>query len=387
MMEEPSQNPDFGSESQDDQGPPPLPPNRLGGYRPNPPRPSLGGNLPPIAPPPSSSSDSRSVMWVVIGIVVGFMIPTCVCMMLIVISAFSFNNVLSQLSQTEETGDAVGIIDLTGPISTGDGFGATTGNIQDQLDWMEDNEDVKAVVIRANSPGGGVNASDEIWNMVYTFKKPVVVYVHGTCASGCLYIASAASEIVASRNSQIGSIGVISTFFDVSELLDDIGVDVDVVITGENKDFGSPFREITEEERAFWQEQIELILDNFIEVVANRDGVSLTEEDVRQMATGQVWVASQALELELIDSIGYEDDAINVAARLAGVRNPRIVEYPYDFNLFDIFGSPFLGNAEGYFDLPNAEDVLETFQQPALQYRYYGPYDRPALSIDTFEQP
>jgi protease-4 len=328
-------------------------------------------------------------MWVIIGMFVGFMAPVCACISLIVISAFSFNSLLGQLQDAdEEEGDGIGIIDLTGPISTGDGFGATTGNLQTQLEWMNDQEDVKAVVIRANSPGGGVNASDEIWDMVRSFDKPIVVYVHGTCASGCLYIASAADEIIASRNSQIGSIGVISTFFNVSELMDDIGVEVDVVITGENKDFGSPFREITEEERAFWQEQIELILDNFIEVVANRDGSNLTEADVRVMATGQVWVASQALDLELIDSIGYEDDAVRTAARLATIRtrNIRTIEYPFDFNLFELFGSPFLGSAEGYFDLPTAEDVLETFQQPALQYRYYGPYDRPASSVNTFGQ-
>ncbi len=325
-------------------------------------------------PPPQQQRGGRTVLWVFVALITGFLLPVCACAVLMITTTFSANTILNRLSETEEeTGPAIGVIDLIGPISTGDGFGATTGNITEQLEWMADERDVKAVVIRANSPGGGINASDELWAAVRNFEKPVVFYMHGTCASGCLYIASGADEIIASRNSLVGSIGVISTFFDVSELLADVGVDVEVIVTGDNKDFGSFFREITPEERAFWRTQIEIVLNHFIEVVANRDGSTLTEVDVRALATGQVWIATEALDLGLIDGLGYEDDAIEFAANLAGVSGYRVQEYPFDFNFFDFFAPGF--SAESYFALPDANDVLESLQQPPLQYRYFGPYE------------
>lgn len=344
---------------------------------------------PYYAPPPQySGSGGRTVAWVFVSLVTGFLLPVCACGLLIASSLVGLGALGSSLTDTDSaTGPAVGVLDLVGPLTTGDGFNASTGYFQTRLDWMADDDDVEALVIRANSPGGGVNASDEMWNMLREFRdetgKPVVVYMHGTCASGCLYVASAADEWFASRNSIIGSIGVISTFFDASELLDDIGVEITTVETADSKDFGSFYRPLTEEERAFWETQIDVVLENFIEVVANRPNSTLTTGDVSELATGRVWIAEEALQLGLVDRLGYEQDALDRAADLAGMSDYRVQEYPFEFNFFNFFGGPgFSGELqelrpEQVFALPTTNDLLESLQQPPLQYRWMGPAELP----------
>lgn len=382
MFSEPNP-PDEGSSV-----PPPRQPfNDMGGRPPQPlpqqpyrpPMQPPMGYMPPPPPPPSNTG--KVAFWVIAAMATGFFLPICACAFICVVSFASLTALSSDLAG-EETGPAVGVIELVGPISTGGGFGATTENFQAQLDYMAENDDVEAVVIRANSPGGGVNASDEMWYAVDQFRqetgKPVVVYMQGTCASGCLYVAAAADELFANRNTLVGSIGVISTFFNAEELLNDIGVEAQVIATGENKDFGSLFREITPEEEAFWREQIGAVLDIFVDVVANRPGSTLSAGQVRELADGRVWIASEALNLGLIDQLGYEDDAIAYAASLAGMGDYRVQEYPYNFGFFEFFSAASeVGELEGYFSLPSTNDLMDSLQQPPLQYRYLGPYDQP----------
>jgi protease IV len=339
-------------------------------------------------PPRNEGNGGRTVAWVFVSLITGFLLPVCACGLLIAFSLVGLGSLGSDFTGADtETGPAVGVIDLVGPLTTGDSFNASTGYFQERLDWMADNDDVEALVIRANSPGGGVNASDEMWNMLREFRddtgKPVVVYMHGTCASGCLYVAAAADELIATRNSIIGSIGVISTFFDASELLDDIGVEITTVETADSKDFGSFYRPLTEEEREFWESQIDVVLENFIEVVANRTGSTLTTGDVSELATGRVWIGEEALNLGLVDALGYEEDALDRAADLAGMNGYRVQEYPFDFNFFNFFNAPgFEANLEELtpqqvFALPTTNDLLDSLQQPPLQYRWMGPAELP----------
>lgn len=339
-------------------------------------------------PPRNEGNGGRTVAWGFVSLITGFLLPVCACGLLIAFSLVGLGSLGSDFTGADtETGPAVGVIDLVGPLTTGDSFNASTGYFQERLDWMADNDDVEALVIRANSPGGGVNASDEMWNMLREFRddtgKPVVVYMHGTCASGCLYVAAAADELIATRNSIIGSIGVISTFFDASELLDDIGVEITTVETADSKDFGSFYRPLTEEEREFWESQIDVVLENFIEVVANRTGSTLTTGDVSELATGRVWIGEEALNLGLVDALGYEEDALDRAADLAGMNGYRVQEYPFDFNFFNFFNAPgFEANLEELtpqqvFALPTTNDLLDSLQQPPLQYRWMGPAELP----------
>ena len=359
-----------------------MPPSRM---------PSLGDDPPSYSPPPPQYASppptrntegklvNRTALWVIAAMSVGFFLPVCACAFLCFSTGIWFNQFADQLQQNElETGPAIGIIDLSGPILGGDGFGASEGYMRKQIEWMEETSDIKAIVVRANSPGGEVNASDEIWHVLSQVKKPVVVSVQGICASGCLYIASAADEIHATRSSQVGSIGVISYFFNAEELLDNIGIEPEVIATGDSKDFGSFFRDMTAEEEAFWRDQMNVLLDNFIDAVANRPGSNLSVADVRELATGQVWVAEDALKLGLIDDIGYEEDVIKRAADLAGISNYRVQEYPFDFGIFSaFFNSASSLDTKSIFELPTAQDLSNSLQQPAIQYRYFGPYDLP----------
>lgn len=389
MINEPNQQND-GPQSQNPPNPPlfggggqrpPQPPPQGGPYYRPPMQPPMG-YLPPPAPPPPNNT-GKVAFWIITATTTGFFLPICACVFVCIVSFGSLAALSSDFSGDSESGPAVGIVELSGTISTGGGFGASTESFQAQLDYMADNSDVKAVVIRANSPGGGVNGSDEMWYAVEQFRqdtgKPVVVYMQGICASGCLYMAAAADELFANRNTLVGSIGVISTFFSVEELLDDLGIEAEIIASGESKDFGSFFRDITPEEEAYWRTQIEVVLDNFIDVVANRDGSTLSAGDVRELATGQVWIASEAINLGLIDQIGYEDDAVAFAASLAGISNYRVLEYPYNFDFLEIFSvASDLDELEGYFALPTSDDLLNSLQQPPLQYRYLGPYEQPA---------
>lgn len=364
--------------------PPKQPFNDMGGRPAQPPstyRPPVPPPMAYLPPPPASNNTGKIAFWVIAATATGFFLPICACTFVCIVSIASLSALSSDLSG-EETGPAVGVIELVGPISTGGGFGATTENFQAQLDYMADHDEVEAVVIRANSPGGGVNASDEMWYALDQFRQdtgmPVVVYMQGTCASGCLYVASAADELFANRNTLVGSIGVISTFFNAEELLEDIGVEAQVIATGETKDFGSLFREITPEEENFWRTQIEIVLDTFIDVVANRPGSTLSTGQVRELADGKVWIAPEALNLGLIDQLGYDEDAIAYAASLAGMRDYRVLEYPFNFDFFEIFNvASNFDTLEGYFALPSTNDLLDSLQQPPLQYRYLGPYDQP----------
>ncbi len=360
----------------------PFPPNdsQRGSMQSPPPNFASG----PFAPPPpknrgEASVVNRTALWVLLSTLAGMATPICLCVCLCMGSFVGLSTWAGQLDTTEETGPAVGVIDLTGPIIGGDSlFSASTGYMREQIKWMEESNDVKAIVIRANSPGGSVDPSDTIWHEVSKINKPVVVSVQGMCASGCLYISSAADEIWATRSSLVGSIGVISTFFNAQELLDDLGIDVQTVATGENKDFGSMFRPLTPEEEEYWRGQSELLLTNFIQAVASRPGSTLTEADVRELATGRVWVASEAKDRGLVDEIGYEEDAIQRAADLAGMSSYRVQEYPFAFDFFNIFGTGFSaaeGLSEGYFAMPTSQEILDSLQQAPLQYRYFGPYD------------
>lgn len=356
-----------------------LPPSRM-------PRLDSDYNAPSFQPAPPDPPRNegrlvnRTALWVIAAMSTGFLLPICACVGLCFTVTIWFNTAFDGLQESQDlSGPAIGIIELSGPIYSGDAFGASEGHLRSQIEWMEDTEDIKAIVIRANSPGGEVNASDEIWHAVSQINKPVVVSVQGTCASGCLYIASGADEIYATRSSLVGSIGVISYFFNAEELLDKIGVEADVIATGEAKDFGSLFRDMTPAEEAFWRDQMSILLDNFISAIANRSGSTLSEADVRELATGQAWIAEDALQLGLIDEIGYEEDAVERAADLAGISSYRVQEYPFTLGIFsDLFSiSARLAERDSLFEIPDSRDLVESIQQPSLQYRYMGPADHP----------
>ena len=229
------------------------------------------------------------------------------------------------------TGENIALIHITGIIAgTGNEFDgvATPERILSQLDQALADPTVHAILLRIDSPGGTVAASQEIAMEVAraSEEKPVVVSVGDVAASGAYMVASQADEIVASPTSAIGSIGVITQIPNVAGLLDKLGIEFTVLTAGEYKDAGSPFRSLTPTETALIQTEVDVAYDEFIRVVA--EGRDMTEDEVREMATGFAWSALLAKDMGLVDKLGTYNDAVDRAAELGGiVGEPGIVTY------------------------------------------------------------
>ncbi len=192
---------------------------------------------------------------------------------------------------------------------------------------------VKAVILRLDTPGGEVTASDIVYHEVLRFKErtglPVVGLMMSVAASGGYYIASACDVIVAHPSTLTGSIGVISIFPSVESLMAKVGVKVAVIKSGPVKDSGSPFRDMTEDEKAIFQGIIDEYYEGFLAVVAKGRQGKIAAADLRTIADGRVYTAPQALKLGLIDAVGYFDDAFAKARDLAALKSARLVSYTY----------------------------------------------------------
>lgn len=207
--------------------------------------------------------------------------------------------------------------------------------IKDLQDLRED-EDVKAVVIRVNSPGGSAFASEQIWREVCLLKekKPVVVSMGGMAASGGYYISCAANRIFAEPTTLTGSIGIFGMIPDASELMTEkIGLKFDVVKTNEMSDIGTMARPFNEAESAQMQKMINRGYDLFTKRVA--DGRGMAQDSVKLIAEGRVWTGEQGLNIGLVDELGNLDDAMAHAAELAKVEKFRAVPYPGADNPFE----------------------------------------------------
>lgn len=207
--------------------------------------------------------------------------------------------------------------------------------IKDLQDLRED-DDVKAVVIRVNSPGGSAFASEQIWREVCLLKekKPVVVSMGGMAASGGYYISCAANRIFAEPTTLTGSIGIFGMIPDASELMTEkIGLKFDVVKTNEMSDIGTMARPFNEAESAQMQKMINRGYDLFTKRVA--DGRGMAQDSVKLIAEGRVWTGEQGLNIGLVDELGNLDDAVAHAAELAKVEKFRAVPYPGADNPFE----------------------------------------------------
>jgi len=192
---------------------------------------------------------------------------------------------------------------------------------------------VKAVILRIDTPGGEVTASDIVYHEILRFKErtglPVVGLMMGVAASGGYYVASACDVIMAHPSTLTGSIGVISVFPSVESLMSKVGVKVNVIKSGPAKDSGSPFRDMTDEERKVFQGVIDEYYEGFLAVVARGRKDKIPADRLRAIADGRVYTAPQALKLGLIDAVGYFDDAFGKARALAALKSARLVSYTY----------------------------------------------------------
>jgi len=210
-----------------------------------------------------------------------------------------------------------------------EGMLITADAIVEEINNYAEDSSVRAILIRIDSPGGGVVASQEIFNAVLNARnqqhKKVVISMGSVAASGGYYIAAAGDRIVANPGTLTGSIGVKMEFANLEKLLEKIGVRGMVVKAGEYKDMGSPFREMTEHEKMLLQWVIDDVHSQFIEAVAK--GRNLPEADVKAIADGRIFTGRQALHLKLVDQLGDLEDSIRVAAELAGIKGkPKVVK-------------------------------------------------------------
>ncbi len=207
----------------------------------------------------------------------------------------------------------VALIPINGPL-TADGssdlLGTSSVSSAQMVDFINEadsNSEVKVIMLEINSPGGSAVASDEIASAVKKAKKPVVALIREVGASGGYWVASAADYVIANRMSITGSIGVISSYLEFSGLMEKYGVSYEQLISGDKKDIGTPYRKLTEEERALLQAKLDKVHQFFIEeIAANR---KLDSSKVERLATGEFYLGEEAYDLGLIDQLGDKDTA------------------------------------------------------------------------------
>ena len=267
---------------------------------------------------------------------------------------------LSYFSNREESlwgGEKIAIIEIRGVI-------IDPQPVVEKLVKLRKNEKVKAIVLRIDSPGGAVGPAQEIYAEVRKAQKEkkVLVSVGSVAASGGYYIACGADKIMANPGSITGSIGVIVESLNVEELLQKLGLKSVVVKSGKVKDMGSPFRPMTDEEKKLLQGVLDSVHDQFIRAVA--EGRNLPLEKVRELADGRIFSGEQARALGLVDELGNFEDAIALAAKLAGIKGEPEVIYPEKkrFSILDLLLQE------------TASKILEGLREnSSLNFWYYGP--------------
>jgi protease-4 len=240
--------------------------------------------------------------------------------------------------------DKVVVIPLSGSITTGDsssssGSSITPGLVRNYLAKAESDKAVKAIVFRIDRPGGEIEPCQEILLEIERAKetKTIVVSMGAMAASGGYYISIPADKIVALPTTQTGSIGVISSAMNIEGLLEKLGIQIEIFKGGKYKDMYWGLRELTPEEEEIMQGMVDEYYEQFIDVVA--EGRGLTEEAVRELATGQLYSGSKAKELGLVDELGDLDRAIDLAMELAGIETAVVKYYkPPRLTLWSLLG-------------------------------------------------
>ncbi len=230
------------------------------------------------------------------------------------------------------SGEKIAIVELQGVISSSD-------DVVRQLKKYRDQHGIKAIVLRIDSPGGGVVPSQEMYEEVKKTRddgKPVIVSMGSLAASGGYYVACGGSRLVANRGTLTGSIGVISEFLQVYDALAKLGIDVKTIKAGKLKDAGSPTRPMNEGDQAYFQSLMNDVHKQFISVVEKERKMSPAAVD--SLADGRVFTGEQAVRLGLVDTIGTFEDAIHIAATMAGIKGePAIVREHHRAGLFQSF--------------------------------------------------
>lgn len=276
-----------------------------------------------------------------------------------------FSVIKAGRDRTEEvtlgSGGKIALVELKGVIISSE-------DIVRQIKKYRENSSIKGILLRVDSPGGGVVASQEMYEEVRKTRdsgKPVVISMGSLAASGGYYVACGGSRLVANRGTLTGSIGVIAEFLQLQDALGKLGIGVKTIKSGKLKDSGSSTREMTEEDQKYFQLLMDDVHRQFIHVVETERG--LTHTEAVAIADGRVFTGEQAMSNGLVDTLGTYEEAIMITAGLAGIDGePAIVKERKRRSLFDTF---FDDVAEGLSDL-----TQEVKNRPVLSFRFTGPY-------------
>lgn len=272
----------------------------------------------------------------------------------------------------------IAVIEVNGVIedvATSSIFAQAGYHHRDTLKMLEqaaEDDTVKGVILRVNTPGGGVVESAEIHKKVKELreiaKKPVYVSMGSVAASGGYYISAPASKIYANSATMTGSLGVIMEAVNFSELADKIGIDFNTITSGPHKDIGSGAREMTDEERAILQSMVNNAYNDFVDVIA--DGRNMSKDNVKKIADGRIYDGRQAKEAGLIDELGDLEDTIAALKEEIGDNNLGVIQYESGFG----FGSFLQVAAQKMFsteyDVIGIKQLISSSNSPRMMYLY-----------------
>lgn len=280
-----------------------------------------------------------------------------------------------------EDGDSssrIAVIDVKGVImdqqvSPFEIDGYNHGRILSNLDRIKEDESIKAILLRVNSPGGGVYESAELSDKIIEVKEerdiPVYTVMESMAASGGYYIAANSDKIFAQTETITGSIGVIMQGFNVTGLLDKLGVQDRTIKSGNLKDLGSTTRENTDEELQVMQNLVDNMYERFVDTIEM--GRDLSREEIYKISDGRIYDGAQALENGLIDELGYYHTALNGLKEDYSLENSQVIHFGK--NKLSLFGQPLLKIKQGFSDqLSPLGDININELTPKLMYIYKG---------------
>lgn len=212
-------------------------------------------------------------------------------------------------------------------------------SVKKQLEQAGDDNDVRAVILEVDSPGGGITASDIIHKEILEFKertnKNVIVSMQDIAASGAYYVSAAADTIISHPTTVTGSIGVIVPLINIAELIERYGIEDNSIKSGKMKSIGSPLKKMSDEEREVLIEIVDEMYTRFLKIIS--EGRDMEIEDVRKLADGRIYTGNQALDNGLVDRLGYIEDAITVAKEMTGLTEATVIKYKRIFTISEIF--------------------------------------------------
>jgi protease IV len=329
--------------------------------------------------------------WAALGIAAALFF---VSVMINFLSAFAFKGVETDISEllaaselpfTEEViqeGNEmkkIAVLDVNGVIQdtndTESFFQAAGYNHQafmKRLDFIKEDDSVKGIILKVNSPGGGVVESAEIHDKLLEIqketKKPVYVSMGSMAASGGYYISAGAKKIFASEETMTGSLGVIMQGINYEGLAEKYGVDFVTIKSGQYKDIMSPTRQMTEEERQILQKMIDNSYEGFVKVIS--EGRKMTADQVKKIADGRIYDGRQAKELNLIDGFGYLEDVIEQMMEQEKLKDAKVVRYTEQIgfgSLLNFKVQKFIGADS---EMAGLMDILSRPNSPRLMYLY-----------------